>query len=81
MAATVGTLAVIVMGSLIRGFQVRGGGQSIAKMVNARLVSRLDGEFTAVIFASFPTLNEAYNNLPDARSQMEHAWVIYKRFD
>lgn len=49
--------------------------------VNARLVSRFDGEYTAVIFASYPTLNEAYNNLSDARSQMEHAWVIYKRFD
>lgn len=48
---------------------------------NARLVSRSDGVFTAVILSSYPTLNDAYNGLSDAREQMGHAWVIYKRFN
>ena len=38
LAATFGTLAVIVIGSLLRSFQTRGGGQAVAKMVNARAV-------------------------------------------
>ena len=48
--------------------------------VNARLVSRLDGEYTAVIFSSYPSINDAYNNLSEVREQMGHAWIIYKRF-
>jgi len=47
---------------------------------DARLVSRLDGEYTAVILSSYPTIHEAYNNLSETRAQMEHAWIIYKRF-
>jgi Zn-dependent protease with chaperone function len=38
LAATLGTLAVIFIGSLIRSFQTRGGGQAVAKMVNARAI-------------------------------------------
>ena len=46
----------------------------------ARLVTRLEGEYTAVILSSYPTIHDAYNNLSDARAQMGHAWIIYKRF-
>lgn len=37
-AASLGTLGVILIGSLIRGFQIKGGGQAVAKMVKARAV-------------------------------------------
>ena len=37
-AVTFGTIAVILMGSIIRSFQIRGGGQAVAKMVNARAI-------------------------------------------
>lgn len=33
---TLGTLGIIVVGSLLRGMQISGGGKSVAKMVNAR---------------------------------------------
>jgi len=36
---TAATLAVIVIGSLIRHYQVRGGGKAVAEMVGARLIS------------------------------------------
>jgi len=36
---TLGTLLVIFLGSLIRGIQISGGGQSVAKMVNARAIN------------------------------------------
>ncbi len=35
---TFATIAVIALGSLIRNIQIRGGGQSVAKMVNARSI-------------------------------------------
>ena len=47
---------------------------------NSRLVSRFDGEYTAVILASYPTIHDAYNDLTDAKAHTEHPWVIYKRF-
>ena len=37
--APLGTLAVIVIGSLIRNHQISGGGQAVAKMVNARRIA------------------------------------------
>jgi len=36
---TLATFSVIALGSLIRGLQVHGGGQSVASMVNARAIS------------------------------------------
>jgi len=48
--------------------------------INARLISRYDGEYTAVILASYPNIHKAYNNLTDAKAYAEHPWVIYKRF-
>ncbi|MCP3673520.1 MAG: M48 family metallopeptidase [Gammaproteobacteria bacterium] len=36
---SLGTIGVIFLGSLIRGIQISGGGQSVAKMVNARAIS------------------------------------------
>ncbi len=36
---SLGTVGVIFLGSLIRGIQISGGGQSVAKMVNARAIS------------------------------------------
>lgn len=47
---------------------------------DSRLVSRFDGEYTAVILASYPTIHDAYNDLTDARAHSEHPWVIYKKF-
>lgn len=36
---SLGVIGVIILGSLIRGFQIRGGGQAVAQMVNARPVN------------------------------------------
>lgn len=47
---------------------------------DSRLVSRFDGQYTAVILASYPTIHDAYNDLTDAKAHTEHPWVIYKRF-
>jgi tetratricopeptide (TPR) repeat protein len=47
---------------------------------NSRLVSRYDGEYTAVTLSSYPTIHDAYNDLTDAKAHSEHPWVIYKKF-
>ena len=47
---------------------------------DSRLVSRFDGEYTAVILSSYPTIHDAYNDLTDAKAHAEHPWVIYKKF-
>lgn len=47
---------------------------------DSRLVSRFDGQYTAVILASYPTIHDAYNDLTDAKAHSEHPWVIYKKF-
>lgn len=46
----------------------------------SRLVKRYDGEYTAVILASYASIHEAYNNLTDATAHAENPWVIYKKF-
>ncbi len=53
-AISLGTIIVIILGSLIRGFQISGGGKSVAKMVNARPVKlnskdRLERRFINVV--------------------------------
>lgn len=47
---------------------------------SGRLVSRYNGEYTAVIVASFATIHEAYNHLSDAKKYADQPWVIHKRF-
>jgi tetratricopeptide (TPR) repeat protein len=47
---------------------------------NSRLVSRYDGEYTAVTLSSYSTIHDAYNDLTDAKAHSEHPWVIYKKF-
>jgi len=47
---------------------------------DSRLVSRFDGEYTAVILSSYPTIHDAYNDLTDAKAHTDHPWVIYKKF-
>ena len=39
LAVTIGTLVVIALGSLVRSLQISGGGQSVAKMVDARAIA------------------------------------------
>ncbi|RLD24354.1 MAG: hypothetical protein DRI54_06220 [Bacteroidetes bacterium] len=47
---------------------------------DSKLVSRFDGEYTAVILSSYPTIHDAYNDLTDAKAHTDYPWVIYKKF-
>lgn len=47
--------------------------------IDTRLVSRNNGEYTAVVLWSFPDVHSAFNKLADARSYTGHAWVLYQK--